>query len=143
MQARPGDAGFHRQRQGESQEREQGAQFFRVGQVRGLQRKAFGLEIAEHGFYRPALAITRERVTRAAGTGQGQQFTGGEPRHHKPHRRGQSHIVIAEPAAALDDHSFSDSEMPRDGGNRHSGIAFAQDMLVLAQAQDEGDVPAL
>jgi len=49
MQARHGDAGFHRQRHGESQEREQGAQFVRVGEVRGLQREAFGLEIAEHG----------------------------------------------------------------------------------------------
>ena len=36
MQARPGDAGFHRQRHGESQEREQCAQFVRVGQVSGL-----------------------------------------------------------------------------------------------------------
>ena len=36
MQARPGDAGFHRQRHSECQEREQRAQFVRVGQVRGL-----------------------------------------------------------------------------------------------------------
>jgi hypothetical protein len=51
--------------------------------------------------------------------------------------------VTAEPAAAFDDHSFSNSEMPRDGGNRHGGIALAQDVLVLTQAQDERNVLAL
>src|SRR5712691_5862378 len=74
MQARHGDAGFDGERHGESQEREQGAQFVRVGEVRGLQGEAFGLEIAEHGFDGPALAIAGERMTRAAGTGQGQEF---------------------------------------------------------------------
>ena len=33
--------------------------------------------------------------------------------------------------------------MPRDGGNRHGGIALAQDVLVLTQAQDERNVLAL
>jgi hypothetical protein len=46
-----------------------------------------------------------------------------EPHHHEPHRRGQSLVVAAGPAATLDDHSFSGSEMPCDGGNRHGGIA--------------------
>jgi len=32
--------------------------------------------------------------------------------------------------------------MLRDGGNRHGGIALAQDVLVLTQAQDEGDAAA-
>ena len=36
MQARHGDAGFDGERHGESHEREQGAQFVRVGEVRGL-----------------------------------------------------------------------------------------------------------
>ena len=48
----PCDARFHRQRHGQSQEREQAAQFVPVGQVRGLQREAFGFEVAEHDFYR-------------------------------------------------------------------------------------------
>jgi len=47
----------------------------RVSQVRGLQREAFSLEIGEHGFDRPPLTICGERVTRIAGTGQGQQLT--------------------------------------------------------------------
>ena len=47
MQPRHGDAGLDRQRDGESEQREQGAQFVRFGQVRGLQREAFGLEIAD------------------------------------------------------------------------------------------------
>src|ERR1022692_3592711 len=33
--------------------------------------------------------------------------------------------------------------MPRDGGNRHGGIALAQDVLLLTQAQDERNVLAL
>src|SRR5450759_3301581 len=37
---------------------------------------------------RPSLTIAGERVTRPAGTGQRQQFTGREPRHHKPYGRG-------------------------------------------------------
>ena len=60
VQACHGYAGFDRQRDGKSKQREQGAQFFRVGQVRGLQREAFGLEIAEHGFDGPALTIAGE-----------------------------------------------------------------------------------
>src|ERR1017187_2354054 len=57
MQARPVDARFHRQRHDKSQEREQRAQFVQVGQMRGLQREAFSFEIAEHGFYRPAMVM--------------------------------------------------------------------------------------
>src|SRR5665811_883311 len=50
--------------------------------------------------------------------GTGDHFQAAQkPHHHEPHRRGQSLVVAAEPAAAFDDHSFSDSEMPRDGGN--------------------------
>ena len=64
MQARHGDAGFDGERHGESHEREQGAQFVRVGEMGGLQREAFGFEISEHGFDGPALAIAGERVTR-------------------------------------------------------------------------------
>jgi hypothetical protein len=63
-QTRLCNAGFHRQRYGESQERKQSAQLVRIGQVRGLQREALCFEIAEHGLYRPALAISRERMTR-------------------------------------------------------------------------------
>jgi len=74
MQARPRDAGFHRQRHGECQERKQRAQFFRVGQVRSLQREALGFEISEHGFDGPALAMMRERMMRPAKTGQCQQL---------------------------------------------------------------------
>src|SRR5450756_78349 len=74
MQARHSDAGFDGERQGEGEQREQGAEFVGVGQVRGLQREALGLEIAEHGFDGPALTIAGERMPRAAGTGQGQQF---------------------------------------------------------------------
>jgi hypothetical protein len=96
MQARHGDTGFHRQRHGEGHEREQGAQFVRVGEVRGLQSEALGLEISEHGFDRLALTITGERVTRSAGTGQGQQLAGREPHHHEPHGRRQSLILAAE-----------------------------------------------
>jgi len=74
MQARHGDAGFDGERHGEGEQREQGAEFVGVGQVRGLQREALGLEIAEHGLDGPALTIAGKRVTRPAGTGQGQQF---------------------------------------------------------------------
>jgi hypothetical protein len=41
MQARHGDAGFDGERHGEGEQREQGAEFVGVGQVRGLQREAF------------------------------------------------------------------------------------------------------
>jgi len=59
---------------------------FEVGQVRGLQREALGFGIAEHGFDprlrgNPALAITRERMTRPVGTGQRQQLAWREPRY--------------------------------------------------------------
>ena len=66
MQARHSDAGFDGERHGEGEQRKQGAEFVGVGQVRGLQREALGLEIAEHGFDGSALTIAGERMPRAA-----------------------------------------------------------------------------
>jgi hypothetical protein len=71
---RHGDAGFDSERYGEGEQRTQAPQFVGVGQVRGLQREALDLEIAEHGFDGPALTIAGKRVTRPAGSGQGQQL---------------------------------------------------------------------
>src|SRR5450756_1875325 len=51
--------GFDGERHGEGEQREQGAEFVGVGQVRGLQREALGLEIAEHGLSGKELARCR------------------------------------------------------------------------------------
>src|SRR5450756_360069 len=48
MQARHGDASFDGERHGEGEQREQGAEFVGVGQVRGLQREALGLETVSY-----------------------------------------------------------------------------------------------
>jgi hypothetical protein len=46
-----------------------------AGPMRGLQRDAFGPEIAEHGLDRRSLTIVCDRMMRPAATGQPLQFT--------------------------------------------------------------------
>src|SRR5260221_11677060 len=107
--------------------------------MRGLQRKAFGFQIAEHGLYRPPLAITRERMTPPARTGQGQEFSRRESHHYEPHGFARGLVGTAEPAKTFDDHFISDFEMACDGGDRQRDKARAQHELIFAQTQDESD----
>jgi len=130
-------AGFGGKRGGDGHQHQECFELFRIGDVGGFHIEALRLEIGEQGFDAPAPPIARQGMSGFAAGGEREQFAGLEPHDDDPRTK-----VAAAKAPETGQyplaHVLQTLYMAR---QRPCGVALAADILVLAQAQREGNLP--